>query len=194
MRSFFIVCAIVACATGSAFAQQRVQLPNGATGTFVPDGGGQQLPPAPDPNFQQQPAHQGGCGCPVCSRRVLSQQVRERSKTIREITTVTVVEETHPDRIINNAPPPNPCPPQNPCAQPRNSGGGLVPWNQGFVGYRQPQCGSRGPAYGGQAPVTRPIIGFGVNVCGIGGSVAITKSTGAAYVGGNYPPAYAQSG
>lgn len=43
---------------------------------------------------------------------------------------------------------------------------GLPPWNQGFVGYRPPLC----------LVQRTPIAGFGVNVFGIGGSVAVTKS------------------
>lgn len=204
MRSLVFLCLALVGATTAYGQNQRTSVRvNGGTviGQFVPDGQ-QPSGPMPDPAFQQPvyqsqqqavPQHAGGCGCPVCARRVLSQQTRERSKTIREITTVTVVEEEHPMRVYNAQPPcstpqRNPCPPQDPCAQSRNSGGGLVPWNQGFVGYRQPPCAPRG-GFGPVQQGTRPVVGFGVNIFGIGGSVAVTKTTS-----GGYPPAYAQSG
>lgn len=214
MRSLAFLClALVGTAT-AAYGQQGQQASvrvNGGTivGQYVPDGQGQAAP-MPDPAFQQpvyqgqQQApfqghqHSGGCGCPVCRREVVSQKSKtvEQSFTVRTYTTVneTVVKEFHPERVTHNNPQPqcpppqrNPCPPQDPCAQPRNSGGGLVPWNQGFVGYRQQQCAPRG-GFGPAPQATRPIVGFGVNIFGVGGSVAITKSSG--YV----PPAYAQSG
>lgn len=196
MRSLMFLCfVLVGVTTAYGQSQQASVSVNGGrvVGVFVPDG---QSGPVPDPAFgqstQQQVVphqHAGNCGCPVCRRRVLSQntQVFERSKTIREYTEIkkTVVEEEHPPRTFSPqpscpAPQRDPCPPRNPCAQPHGPTG-LVPWNYGFAGYRQ-QCPPRG--WGGPvAQTARPIAGFGVNVFGIGGSVAVTKSSGARYAG-----------
>jgi hypothetical protein len=184
LRLICLCCAFVSATT--AFGQETYLEKTKVTGghivkTFVPDvPDGQQIAPMVDPAFPQpvfqQPVYQGqvvvqpqvhqhqhasNCGCPVCARRVLSQQTRERSKTIREITTVVVVEETHPARIINTPvsqprmmpnPCPQPCPPRDPCAHPQQyPSGGLAPWDRGFQGYRPQQ--QRGPVqqgYGGQ--------------------------------------------
>ena len=197
LRSLCFCFALVSASV--AFGQQRVQLPDGRTGTFVADGGGQ-IAPTVDPAFQapvvvQQRQHAGNCGCEVCARRVLSQETRERSKTIREITTVTVIEETHPLRTIKSPPPTapqNPCPPQDPCAQPQRQGGGLPAWNQGAPTYaqwceqqrqRQQQSWGFFPSWGGRPPLVA--VNAGVSFAGFGpqlnGSI------------GNQPP-HAQAG
>ena len=145
MRCLIFLCfALVGVTT--AFGQQGQQASvrvSGGTivGQFVPDG--QQIAPQVDPAFQQQQVivqshqHGGGCGCPVCARRVLSQQTRERSKTIREITTVIVIEETHPTRVINTLVPQDPCIRQGGGAA--RSSTGLASWDTGFRGYRSQQ-------------------------------------------------------
>ncbi len=197
-RRFWFWYVIAVAATGQAFGQDRPFLKETKVlggrivETFVPD---LPLTPVPDPAFQQaapqasvptpvyqsppQPQiyqHQNGCGCPVCQRRILSQQVRERSKTIREITTVIVVEERHPIQVINIPPLPVYVPP------PR--------WE--FVPPRPPQ-NSRGPYEYGQYPLQggyayRP-QGFSLAALfGINSGVYLRSGYGYS------PPPYAQSG
>lgn len=232
-RVLFFCCALASAST--AFSQQRIPV-NGGSYVFVPDAG--QIAPVPDqgippgvyheeqtiiapqavyPPQQQIVApqghqHQGNCGCPVCRRRVLSEQTRIRSKTIKEYTTVRVVEEEHPVQIINApvaqpmmAPRPNPCPP-NPCIvpQPRPMDpcltGGVRPWYQGFGFYRPPcppqqggrpmqQMPQQGPPvrYYGNSGGGRNLVSanVGVNVFGIGASTGVRVGTA---------PPYAQSG
>ena len=185
VRSLCFCMALVSA--GVAYGQQTsVQVQGGRIiGTFVPDG---QISLIPDPMFQapQQQSHAGNCWCQVCQRRILSQQTRERSKTIREITTVTVVEETHPSRIINNPQSvANPYSPQNPYAQPRNSGV-LPPWNQGVLTYaqwRQQQCAPRQRRTFFGMPIVS--VNAGVSVVGFGPQINASV--------GRVPP-YAQSG
>lgn len=203
------LCLALMSATTTAYGQQNFpqKVPGGSL-VFVPDDPGSVAVPLPEQQIQpqgvvpQQHQHPGGCTCQVCARRILSQQTRERSKTIREITTVTVVEETHPMRIINqsqpmpNPCPPvyqprNPCPPQNPCIPPRGvcNTGGLTPWNQGFVGYRPPQCGHGMPRGGYGYPLQRPQQS--INLLGL---VTISAGAGVGVGVGGGPAPYAQSG
>ena len=152
----------------------------------------QQLPPPQAYQYQQQHQHQNGCGCPVCARRILSQRSQQRSKTIVETTTVTVEELTHPPRVINVPPPPQPCPPRtlppvyvpprNPCCPPY----GNRPVYQGQGGY------------GGYAYGQRP-QGIFSALFGINSGISVRTTGGNQGYGGyggygGYPPPYAQSG
>lgn len=209
---YVIVCAIA----GQAFGQdnrpplkETKVLGGTIVETFVPD---QPLQPIANPAFQQQqqaqpqyvvPPQQQGfpvyqqavpyqhqhsqeCGCPVCARRILSQQTRERSKTIREITTVVVVEETHPARVINTSPPQHITPSQRqfiPSCDPCGPYGRRPQYQQ--------QGGYSGYAYRPQGISLAGLFGFNSGVY-----LRITHGNQryGGYGGGGYPPPYAQSG
>ena len=158
LRYLCFCLALVSTAAAHAQQQQASVRVNGGhiVGQFIPDGQ-PQTGPVPDPKFQQQGA-----------TPQWQQQTHQHAGNCSCGSWV---------QSFNESPPACSTPKRNPC----NSGGGLLPWNLGFVGCRQQQCG---PMRGGNVvQTTRPIAGFGVNLFGCGGSVAITKSSGARYAG-----------
>lgn len=188
LRYLCFCLALVSTAAAHAQQQQASVRVNGGhiVGQFIPDGQ-PQTGPVPDPKFQQQGAtpqwqqqthqHAGNCSCGSCKRTVVGRTKQVFNKLHTTVFTTENYVTEYPVQSFNESPPACSTPKRNPC----NSGGGLLPWNLGFVGCRQQQCG---PMRGGNVvQTTRPIAGFGVNLFGCGGSVAITKSNGARYAG-----------
>lgn len=142
LRSLCFCFALVSASV--AFGQQRIQLPNGQTGTFVADG--QQIAPTVDPNFQQpavvqQRQHASNCSCQTCKRTLVGKTKQVFSKTHTTVVTTEHFVDEHPVQFFNESPCPtpqrNPNPPQNPCAQPQRQGGGLPAWNKSAPTYAQ---------------------------------------------------------
>lgn len=197
LRSLCFCFALVSASV--AFGQQRIQLPNGQTGTFVADG--QQIAPTADPNFQQpvvvqQRQHASNCSCQTCKRTLVGKTKQVFSKTHTTVVTTEHFVDEHPVQFFNESPPAcptpqrNPCPPQNPCVQPQRQSGGLQAWNQGVLTYaewcaQQRQRQSRNglfPNWGGRPLVA---VNAGVSVAGFGPQLNVSV--------GHQPP-YAQAG
>lgn len=210
-RSMCFCLALVSTAT--AYAQQRVQLPNGQVGTFFAEA-------QPDPNGyvpiqqrqvvppQGQGRHDPHCNCEVCRERVLSQEEQIESKTIERRTVVTVIEKTHPTvrRALpvqqQMAPDPcvrpqNPYPPQDPCLQQRQGSGSPLPtWNNRFLTHAE-WCAQQNAVriaqqrqqprgfFAGWRP---PLVSANAGVAFAGFGPQLNASIG------NQTPPYAQSG
>lgn len=190
-------CLALVC-TMTAFGQQRQQVSvqvNGGriVGEFVPDG--QQVAP---PVVVQQHQHVSNCSCVKCKRAVAGKTKQVFSETRTTVVTTEHFVDEHPVQFFNESPPVRPtpqrnlCPPQNPCVQPRQSGGGLIPWNQGFVGYQpQRQCCPpwRQPihnGFSGRQGGRSVAVNGGFSLFGFGPQINMSA--------GHQPPPYAQSG